>query len=77
MPVSMRDKIDIYENFLKAIANIDVEKECNEALAHENNPGNAEGRTFESKYPFAFGMISQAFKMAVSDAQYALNQGRK
>lgn len=77
MKVSLKDKVDIYENFLKRIASIDVQRECHEALTHEKNPGNAEGRTFESKYPFAFGMVSQSFKNAVSDAQYALNQGAK
>jgi len=77
MPVSMRDKIDIYENFLTRIANIDVEKECVEALENPKNPGNVKGELYLNKYPFAFGMVSQAFKSAVSDAQYALNQAKK
>jgi len=69
MPVSMRDKIDLYENFLKKIAAIDVEKECVEALA------NAPDKEYDRAY--ALGAVSQAFKFAVSDAQYALAQGAK
>jgi aspartyl/asparaginyl beta-hydroxylase (cupin superfamily) len=77
MPVSMRDKIELYENFLKKIAAIDVEKECTDALEDPHNLGVPGTQDFISRYPFAFGMVSQSFKNAVSDAQYALNQGAK
>ena len=69
MKVSLKDKVDIYENFLKRIASIDVEKECVEALA------NAPDKEYDRAY--ALGAVSQAFKFAVSDARYALNCGAK
>jgi hypothetical protein len=70
MKVSLRDKVYIYENFLKRIATIDVEKECEEALKHPDNDP-------LYKYPFAFGMIGRQLKSVVSDAQYTLSQGTK
>lgn len=69
MKVSLRDKVDIYENFLKSIAAIDVEKEKAEALANANDP--------EFKYCFAFGWIGAKLNSVVRDTQYALNQGAK
>lgn len=74
--MTLKDKVELYENFLKRIAAIDVEKECSEALEDSHNP-DKEDPTTVSRYPFAFGMIGQAFKNAVSDAQYALSQGKK
>ena len=76
MGLTLRDKVELYENFLNRIAAIDVEKETAEALEDPHNPGKG-APEFISRYPFAFGMISQAFKNAVSDAQYALTQGKK
>jgi hypothetical protein len=76
MKVSLKDKVDIYENFLKRIASIDVEKECKDAFNHPYNPAKS-SELFMSKYPFAFGMIEQVLKGVVTDAQYALNQGAK
>jgi hypothetical protein len=75
--MTLKDKIELYENFLKKIASHDVEKEMNEALEHPNNGGSKPGEPFVSRFPFAFGMISQSLKNAVSDAQYALDQGKK
>jgi hypothetical protein len=78
--MTLKDKVELYENFLNRIAAIDVEKECTEALADPHNTGltNVSGDYgFMSKYPFAFGMVSQSFKNAVSDAKYALSQGKK
>jgi len=69
MKVSLRDKVDLYENFLKRIATIDVEKEKELALAEANDP--------EYKYCFAFGWLGAKLKSAVTDAQYALNEGAK
>lgn len=69
--MTLKDKVELYENFLKKIAAVDVAKEMEEALVHPNNT------YVENKYPFAFGMIGQAYKNAVSDAQYALSQGKK
>lgn len=77
MPLTLRDKVELYENFLKKIAAHDVEKECSAALVDPHNPGIAGESEYINKYPFAFGMIGQAYKEAVSDAQYALNQGKK
>ena len=74
--MTLRDKVELYENFLTRIAAIDVEKECAEALEDAHNPGKG-AKEFISRYPFAFGMVGQSFKNAVSDAQYALSQGRK
>ena len=69
--MTLKDKVELYENFLKRIADHDVVQEMELALVDPHN-------TFvENKYPFAFGMIGQAFKNAVSDAQYALSQGKK
>jgi hypothetical protein len=75
--LTLRDKVELYENFLIGIAKIDVEKECAEALVDPGNPGVPGTDAFISKYPFAFGMISRSFKNVVSDAQYALKRGEE
>jgi hypothetical protein len=75
--MTLKDKVQLYENFLTKIASIDVEKECDEGLNHPNNGGGKPGEPYVSRYPFAFGMVSQSFKNAVSDAQFALSQGKK
>lgn len=76
MSLTLKDKVELYENFLNRIAKIDVEKECAEALEDPRNPGKGSPE-YISKYPYAFGMVGQSFKNAVSDAQYALSQGKK
>jgi hypothetical protein len=75
--MTLKDKVELYERILKKLAEIDVEKETKEALDHPNNGGSKPGELFISKYPFAFGMVSQSFKNAVSDAKHALSQGKK
>lgn len=74
--MTLRDKVELYENFLNKIAGHNVEKECSDALEDAHNPGR-DNPAFISRYPFAFGMIGQAYKDVVSDAQYALSQGKK
>jgi hypothetical protein len=74
--LTLRDKVELYENFLIGIAAIDVEKMMAEALEDPHNPGKGVPE-FISRYPFAFGMISRAFKNVVSDAQYALKRGEE
>jgi hypothetical protein len=70
--MTLKDKVALYENFLKRLAAIDVEKEMKEALEHPSNSGNKPGDLFISKYPFAFGMVSQSFKSVVRDIRNAL-----
>lgn len=77
MALTLKAKVELYENFLKKIADHDVVKEMTEALEDPHNPGRAPVNEFNNPYPFAFGLISLSFKDAVSDAQYALDQGKK
>lgn len=75
--MTLKDKVELYENFLKKIASHDVDKERSEAFADPHNTGIPGMSLHVSKFPFAFGMISQSYKSVVSDAQYALSQGKK
>lgn len=74
--MTLKDKVELYEYVLKRIAEIDVEKECNEALENSHNPGKV-STSFIDKYPFAFGMMRQAFKFTVFKAKNALEEGKK
>jgi hypothetical protein len=68
--MTLKDKVELYERILKKLAEIDVEKECLEALTHPNNIH--QGEAFISRYPFAFGMVGQAYKNVVTGVRLAL-----
>jgi len=67
--LTLRDKVDIYENFLEKIAAVKPEEIEAEALSR------APDKLY--RYAFALGWVRGALNTAVTDAQYALSQGRK
>ena len=69
MALTLRDKVELYENFLTKIATVDVAAVEAEALAM------APDQLY--RHAFALGWVRGAFNVAVTDAQYALSQGRK
>ena len=67
--LTLRDKVELYENFLNKIAAVDVAAIEAEALSV------APDKLY--RYAFALGWVRGALNTAVTDAQYALSQGRK
>lgn len=67
--LTLKDKVELYENFLKKIAAV--------------NPAEVEAEAIKTapdklyRYAYALGWVRGALQEVVSDAQYALNQGKK
>lgn len=69
MTLTLRDKVELYENFLNKIAAVDVAAVEAEAMSM------APDKLYQHAY--ALGWVRGVLNTAVSDAQYALSQGKK
>lgn len=67
MALTLRDKVELYENFLKSISSTEWDVNISQA------PDYAKG------YAYCWGMGTAVARLrrCVEEAQYALNQGKK
>ncbi len=68
MALTLRDKVELYENFLKSIASTEWDVNINHAPDYVSK---------DYAYSWGMGTAVARLRRCVEEAQFALNQGKK
>lgn len=68
--LTLKEKVDLYENFLNDIAKRDLVAIAEESFSEPEDDGS-------KNYPYAYGYTASQLEIVIMNARYALAQGAK